>query len=49
MCEVVCPEVFEVTGIVRVKPDADLDKNEALIREAVEMCPVSVIEIEEEA
>ena len=46
-CEVVCPEVFEVTDVSHVKDGADLQKNEAKIKEAAEMCPVGVIEVEE--
>ncbi len=45
-CQVICPEVFEVTDISHIKPDADLNKNEEKIKEAAEMCPVSVIEME---
>ena len=47
-CESVCPEVFEVKSIAEVKLDADLKKHEEAIREAVEICPVSVIKYEEE-
>lgn len=46
-CQVICPEVFEVTDISHIKKDADLKKNEEQMKEAAEMCPVSVIEIEE--
>ncbi len=46
-CSVVCPEVFDVSDISHVKPDADLKKNEEKIREAAQMCPVGVIEIQE--
>lgn len=46
-CQVICPEVFEVTDISHIKKDADLKKNEEQIKEAADMCPVSVIEIEE--
>jgi len=46
-CAYICPEVFEVKDISYVKPDADLEKNAEKINEAVQMCPVGVIEIEE--
>jgi ferredoxin len=46
-CQVVCPEVFEVTDVSHVREDADLEKNKEQINEAVQMCPVGVIEIEE--
>lgn len=47
-CEAVCPKVFEVKDIAYVKTDARLQDNEELIREAADMCPVSVIKVEEE-
>jgi ferredoxin len=46
-CEAICPEVFEVTDLSHVKPSADINKNETLIREAVDICPVQAIKIEE--
>jgi ferredoxin len=47
-CEAICPKVFEVTDIARVKPHGDLEENAELIREAADMCPVSVIKVDEE-
>lgn len=47
-CEAICPKVFEVKDIAYVKDDAEIAGNEEEIREAVDMCPVSVIEIDEE-
>ncbi len=46
-CQVICPQVFEVTDISHVKKDANLKQYENEIRQAAEMCPVSAIEIEE--
>ncbi len=46
-CQVICPEVFEVTDISHVKQDADLQKHEEKIEEAAQACPVSAIEVEE--
>ncbi len=46
-CEGVCPDVFEIDETSKVKPDADLEANEAKIRQAAEECPVSVIKFEE--
>ena len=51
-CQAICSDVFEVTGSnpAKVKENVDsktLQKNKELIREAVEMCPVSAIQIEE--
>ena len=47
VCEFVAPEVFEVTDISHVKKDAAIQKNKDVIEEAVRLCPVSVINIEE--
>ncbi len=46
-CEVVCPSVFEVKDIAYVKKEADPNKCADAVREAAEMCPVSVIKVEE--
>jgi ferredoxin len=46
MCEFIAPEVFEVTDISHIKQDAQMQKNEALIEQAVQECPVSVIKFE---
>ena len=48
LSEDTCPEVFSVKGQgAEVKPGADYVKNDALIREMAESCPVSVIKFEE--
>lgn len=47
-CESLCPAVFKVDSVASIIEDADLEKNEALIEEAVKMCPVAVIKYEEE-
>ena len=47
-CEAICPQVFEITDIAYVKENAPIQKNADLIREAAQMCPVQVIEVEEE-
>ena len=44
-CEVICPNVFEVTSISHVKANVDFAKNQECIREAADMCPVSVIKV----
>ena len=46
-CAALCPTVFEIAGISKVKPGADLTRNAECIREAAEICPVGVIEVEE--
>ena len=47
-CEAICPKVFEVKDVAYVKQDAEIEGNEEDILEAVEMCPVGVIEADEE-
>lgn len=49
-CENICPEVFELKQLATVKKDLGqnvLNKNEELIKEAAEICPVSAIKFEE--
>jgi len=46
-CEVVCPQVFEVTDVSHIRDGADLQKNAEKIKEAAEVCPVGSIEFEE--
>lgn len=45
-CESVCDEVFTVEDVVVVN-EANIADNEDAVREAAEVCPVSVIVIEE--
>jgi len=46
LCETICGEVFEMgPDKARVKANADLEANEATIKEAVDSCPVAVIKI----
>lgn len=47
-CEAICPRVFQVTDIAHVQEHVDPDHEADLVREAADMCPVSVIKIEEE-
>ncbi|MCK4499756.1 ferredoxin [Candidatus Babeliales bacterium] len=44
-CAALCPEAFEIKGISQVRDDVDFEKNAEHIREAAEICPVSVIRI----
>ncbi|MCX5923212.1 MAG: ferredoxin [Candidatus Dependentiae bacterium] len=48
-CEFIAPEVFEVLDVAYVKQDADVSKNEELIKEAVKTCPVNVINYDSDA
>ncbi len=43
-CQAICPEVFIVKDVAKIKQDADLELYEKKIKEAVEMCPVNAIE-----
>lgn len=46
LCEQICPEVFEIPDIAKVKPGVDLNQFEEKIREAASSCPVTVIKVE---
>lgn len=43
LCEFIAPNIFEVTDISHVKPDAPIEKYEQEIADAIEQCPVQVI------
>lgn len=45
LCEQICPEVFEMGDVAKVKSGADLNANEDKVREAADSCPVSVIKV----
>lgn len=45
LCEQICPEVFEMPDVARVKAGADLNANEDKIREAASSCPAEVIKV----
>lgn len=47
-CEAVCPKVFLVKRTAEVLAGADIKAYEELIREAADLCPVSVIHVENE-
>lgn len=47
-CEAICPKVFQVTDIARVLPGVDPDEDADDVREAADMCPVSVIKVDED-
>lgn len=46
-CESICPSVFQVTDVARVNESADPNGEAELVREAADMCPVSVIQVDE--
>jgi len=43
-CEFIAPEVFEVTDICHIRPEADVVAHEESIRCAIQACPVQVIQ-----
>jgi len=45
VCESICPEVFEMPDIAKVKSGVDYNQFEEKIKEAADACPVSVIKI----
>ena len=46
-CAYNAPEVFQVTDISHLIPEADLQKNKEKIKEAAKRCPVQIIKFEE--
>jgi ferredoxin len=48
-CEEVAPQVFEVPDKMIVKADVDFNLYENEIKEAVDICPTSVIKIEQDS
>ncbi len=47
-CESICPRVFKVNDVAHVIENADYNRDAESIREAAEVCPVTVIQYEEE-
>ncbi len=47
-CEAICPKVFEVKDIAYVKKGVDFNTVADDVREAADMCPVNVIQVEDE-
>lgn len=45
LCEQICPDVFEVSDVAKVKAGANLLDNENQIKEAAESCPTAVIQV----
>jgi ferredoxin len=48
-CESICPSVFVVTDVARVIDASNPNEEPDLVREAADMCPVSVIMVDEES
>lgn len=46
-CEAICPQVFEVKGTARVHDQDAVADYEDEVEEAAEMCPVSVIKVDD--
>lgn len=45
LCEQICPEVFEMPDLAKVKSGVDFNQYEDKIREAADSCPVEVIKV----
>jgi len=45
-CQAICPEVFEMEDISKVKEGIDLERNKDCIEQAIQICPVGVIKAE---
>lgn len=45
-CQFIAPEIFEVTDVSRVRPNAPITDNVEKIEQAIQMCPVQVIKCE---
>ncbi|MBI5399448.1 ferredoxin [Candidatus Saganbacteria bacterium] len=43
LCEQICPEVFEMADVAKVRAGVDFSQHEDKIKEATESCPVTVI------
>ena len=48
LCEDVCPEVFELNDVAKIKEGADFNEFGEKIKEATEDCPSEAIQFEEE-
>ncbi len=48
ICEDICPEVFEVNDIAKIKEGVDPGEYEEEIKEAAEECPTECIKYEED-
>lgn len=47
-CEVICPKVFHLNAISRIREGVEYQQYQDCIKEAAEMCPVQAITIEME-
>lgn len=48
LCEFIAPQVFQVTDVSRVLPDAPIANCAQQIKQAAQGCPVQVITYEQE-
>lgn len=48
LCEFIAPEVFVVTDVCRVKTNPPLESCVERVKEAAQLCPVQVIQYQEE-
>lgn len=45
-CQFTAPEIFEVTDVSRVRPNAPIAEYVSQIEQAIQLCPVQVIKCE---
>lgn len=45
-CQFTAPEIFEVTDVSRVRPNAPIEQYAEKIEQAITLCPVQVISCE---
>lgn len=46
-CEFIAPDLFQVTDICHVRPEADSKQHAQALEEAIAACPVQVIQYED--
>jgi ferredoxin len=46
LCEQICPEVFEMNDVAKVKAGVDFNQFEDKIKESADSCPVTVIKVQ---
>lgn len=46
LCEELCPDVFYMNGVARIKKNIDFSESEQEIIDAADNCPVDVIKYE---
>jgi ferredoxin len=47
LCEDICPDIFQLDDVATIKENANIEKNEECIKDAVDSCPIQCIKTEE--